>query len=710
MSLKSRPPPLPPRLFSETTSQTSVSFLSPYPDHVALHSADPRTSSTQSLVPSISESETRRRLLVVYIHGFYGNNQSFRSFPAHVHACLTTLLADSHVVHSKIYPRYKTYKAIEVARDNFSAWLEPHESPRTDVILVGHSMGGLLAAEVVLMPNRCPYHQRPFKHGILGIIAIDSPFLGLHPGIVISGIASLFQPSPKLEDVQQQPQEAPLERGSSYGFGSSSIERLPPVDSRAESIYTEASSPGPHPRQPTDPFFDPPFYNDAPFREQPFVKRLMNFTAKHRREGLFNAMGNHINSHLEFGGCLADYRGLNMRYNRLRALEDVDEIKLISEGQPAGDHARVRFVNYYTLSPGRPNPPKPESAIDDELATNTCESTEVFQGGRASNEENKNREKQCPLHAEPKFCHGEISDEKTYLEASAPSLAFNSHETIDQVEITDKWPSKEEDQDIAPVKAENANSSQLSDTLPVMNRIPMHNLDPMPLTDDEDDEDDDSKERTRSTEPPTQDHHPHDLDLPAIPDPPEKPTLPDPSQFTDKDAKKQAEKEGRRLQKAHDQAIKDHNKAVQEREKLIQKRRKRAPKEAQKKAREAEKERLRMEKEEKKRLARQESERAASLASAPTTTSGDGSTFDTAAGTDKKKKKLKKFCSLPSEKNGVRDSTWIDVYMEGMDEVGAHCGLFFSGPHYDKLVGDVGTRVAGWVGDDLSKRAVLDTR
>lgn len=55
------------------------------------------------------------------------------------------------MIHSKIYPRYKTYKAIEVARDNFSAWLEPHEGDGTDVVLVGHSMGGLLAGEVVLM-------------------------------------------------------------------------------------------------------------------------------------------------------------------------------------------------------------------------------------------------------------------------------------------------------------------------------------------------------------------------------------------------------------------------------------------------------------------------------------------------------------------------------------------------------------------------------
>lgn len=114
---------------------------------------DPRTSSTQSLVSSMDTGELggRRTLLVVYIHGFMGNNSSFRSFPAHVHSFLKELLAETHVIHTKIYPRYKTYKSIEVACENFSNWLAPHESRNTDVVLVGHSMGGLLAAEVVLL-------------------------------------------------------------------------------------------------------------------------------------------------------------------------------------------------------------------------------------------------------------------------------------------------------------------------------------------------------------------------------------------------------------------------------------------------------------------------------------------------------------------------------------------------------------------------------
>jgi len=115
----------------------------------------------QSLAPSlVSEPDDeeaqggrakKRILLVIYIHGYNGNNQSFRSFPAHVHQYLKTALVDSHRIHSKIYPRYKTYRAMQVGVDNFSEWLRAAEGGDTDVVLMGHSMGGILAGEVVLM-------------------------------------------------------------------------------------------------------------------------------------------------------------------------------------------------------------------------------------------------------------------------------------------------------------------------------------------------------------------------------------------------------------------------------------------------------------------------------------------------------------------------------------------------------------------------------
>jgi pimeloyl-ACP methyl ester carboxylesterase len=100
---------------------------------------------------------TKQRLLVVYIHGFVGSEASFHSFPFHVHMKLKERLAATHAIHSKIYPRYKTYKAFHLATENLSHWLSAHEDSNTDVILVGHSMGGLLAEEVVLLV--CKGHQ-----------------------------------------------------------------------------------------------------------------------------------------------------------------------------------------------------------------------------------------------------------------------------------------------------------------------------------------------------------------------------------------------------------------------------------------------------------------------------------------------------------------------------------------------------------------------
>lgn len=123
-----QPPPLPPR-------PTSFAYLSPssqppsyseavYTSQPLSHSwasQDPRSSSTQSLVPAQPAPE-KRTLLLVYIHGFLGNEASFKSFPAHVHSLVAVALTNSHVVHTKIYPRYKSRKAIEFARDDFSNW------------------------------------------------------------------------------------------------------------------------------------------------------------------------------------------------------------------------------------------------------------------------------------------------------------------------------------------------------------------------------------------------------------------------------------------------------------------------------------------------------------------------------------------------------------------------------------------------------------
>ena len=117
-------PPLPPRdsgiVSTEYPTEPSPVYHS-QPLTSSWAAQDPRNASTESLVPRGTDSE-RRTLLLIYVHGFLGNETSFQSFPAHVHNLATHLLKDTHTVHTKIYPRYKSRKAINFARDDFGKW------------------------------------------------------------------------------------------------------------------------------------------------------------------------------------------------------------------------------------------------------------------------------------------------------------------------------------------------------------------------------------------------------------------------------------------------------------------------------------------------------------------------------------------------------------------------------------------------------------
>ncbi|PHH60483.1 hypothetical protein CDD81_1614 [Ophiocordyceps australis] len=648
------PPPLPPR--PQRPNEAPAPHLSP--NGLGRPSTDARTSSMQSLLPSPPADsdagpEPRRTLLLVYIHGFYGNDESFRSFPAHVHALVRTLLADSHVIHSKVYPRYKTYRAIQLARDRFSAWLEPHQSPSTDVILVGHSMGGLLAAEVVLIPSRdAQSQQQQFKHRILGTISLDSPFLGLHPGIVVSGISSLFQPG------QKPPDQAAQEQCSS---ASSQLETSP-------SLSPSPSVP-PSARPNADPFFDPPYWNDEPFLEQPWMKRILHFTSKHHDEGILHAMRNHVASHLEFGGCLADYPALISRYNKLRALEDVDEFTSLHTGGTTPTASRVRFVNYYTLSPGRPKPrpackneneepavspcKTPSPCDDDDKSQCRVEITSSNGDAVLASIGTLHAPEEMQSHPESTLSIPTISLEATHMEQEEP--LHDAEPKLEALHGHDPKSHRQDDTKSAP--------------LVVLEAIPMEEQDvasPPPST------------RQASSQASID-----ESDLPPIPPEPEKPEAPNLDSLGDKDARRRAEKDHGRAQKAYERAVKDRAKAICKRQKLVEKRRKEAQKEAQR------------------HDAQQEKLAAAVL------DGGDVSSMES-HGNRRRGKKLGKFCTLPRRVDGVRDGAWVPVYLDDVDEVGAHCGLFFPGPHYDMLVGDVGSRIASWVQEDLSAKAILD--
>jgi pimeloyl-ACP methyl ester carboxylesterase len=445
--------------------------------------------------------------LLVYIHGFMGTETSFKSFPAHVHSLLTLMLADSHVVHTKIYPRYQSRKNISFARDAFSNWLYPHESDTTDVILLGHSLGGILGAEVIILPSHAPRSHELLQHRILGLIAFDTPFLGMHPGVVSTGLASLFRGAP--ESPQSLNQDLP--------------------SSNPSEVFDASQN---------DPNYNPAFPNDVhiPVRKNKW-DRAWYFLNKHA-DDLRQATQSYVKSHLEFGGCMADYPGLRKRYEAIRVLEDVDEMQgnTTPEGYPL---RRVRFVNYYTASTGRIKEKKlPEN-----------------------NEQLVMEAEMQSLRPEPSNNLG--SDRSRSV---SPRISVQEYRDGDIVNKIDDLDLEEHEPEMIMLEPRYEEGSD--------NEAPVETLSSVISPCD---------------------------DLPPIPPMPEGPGEFDPTSFKDPEALKPAQKEHERLVKAHEQAKKDREKAVKAREKLISKRDKAAIKEQERIAKQERQEQARLNKEKMKR-------------------------------------------------------------------------------------------------------------
>ncbi|KAH9831492.1 hypothetical protein Tdes44962_MAKER08922 [Teratosphaeria destructans] len=699
------PPPLPPRTASTVSTDNTEAAPPPYESLSAKPTAeepvsdtDPRSSSQQSLVPSDSNQQhDRRRLLLIYIHGFMGNEMSFRSFPAHVHNLLTVLLAESHVVHTKIYPRYRSRRNISFARDDFSRWLEPHEDAKTDVVLLGHSMGGLLAAEVAIMPA-APSAARPLKHRILGTVNFDVPFLGMHPGIIKSGLASIFMPSEEVHGDRYSPELKPADANSEAGPSTAGQPVSPP--NRIDTLWT--------PGKP-DPNFNPSFTNDVVLPMRKGWRNAWHFVNKHSGD-LKSATKALVSSHMEFGGAMANYNELKLRYARIRALEEQNDDVRKSVVGGRQTPPRVRFINYYTASTGRAKKPRAPTVTDD---------------------------RQTAASLAPSSLNLAEDGQRSARSSRSPSPSISLQEHRSDGSIIAGSPDLPADDD--PYDDEDWNDA--AETLTIQ--------EPEPIDENE-------SLHTASTAITPTSTHSLASSLPPIPDLPDAPPPLDTSYIQDPETKKLVEKEHARAIKAYEQAVKDWQKAVRDRAKLEEKKEKAARKEARsaekaekakmkadEKQREremthSEKEELRLQKEKERMEAESRRLRGEPdpSPSAPTlnhdyTTSHDTfpaptppelsppspspSAPDPATSVPspthhksrwaEKPLKDRRFCVLPpADSQNQIDPCWVRIFMANVDEVGAHCGLFFVDERYERLVGDVAERVERWVLEDVGER------
>ncbi|KAF2851793.1 hypothetical protein T440DRAFT_422485 [Plenodomus tracheiphilus IPT5] len=159
----------------------------------------------------------RKTILLCFIHGFKGGDDTFGNFPSHLKALLQHALPKVSIL-TITYPKFETRGDLTECVARFREWLEnkvidlevsnstpsPTVDPSVRTILVGHSMGGIVAAEALLsIVSDQPIHsQSNSQTGSTGslrdhstlmfpyiqaILAFDTPYLGIAPGVVAHG-------------------------------------------------------------------------------------------------------------------------------------------------------------------------------------------------------------------------------------------------------------------------------------------------------------------------------------------------------------------------------------------------------------------------------------------------------------------------------------------------------------------------------------------
>lgn len=160
-----------------------------------------------------------RTLLLCFIHGFKGNDDTFQSFPEDLKNQVSSKLPE-HSVETVVYPKYETKGELFQSTERFMSWLKervmdvrtaqlekpwPPNDRDVGVILVAHSMGGFVAADALLhlLNERLSFGtsetespnspDSPIFPLIQGILTFDTPFNGLARSMFVYGAFSNYQ-------------------------------------------------------------------------------------------------------------------------------------------------------------------------------------------------------------------------------------------------------------------------------------------------------------------------------------------------------------------------------------------------------------------------------------------------------------------------------------------------------------------------------------
>lgn len=325
----------------------------------------------------------KKTLLLVFIHGFKGGDDTFGAtgdFAEHLATLLSVELPKVQI-RTLVYPKYETRGDLAECVARFRDWLlekvidlevaagtpSPTVDPSVRTILVGHSMGGIVAAETAIAlagdkvipagsttaagdeeeleeeeksgdekkkdvtDHSDEINSLMFPY-IQGVLAFDTPYLGIAPGVVAHGAEGHYQNAAAIMSQLS---------GLSAIWGGSKSAETPPVGTKKPVAALEAP-----PKEESKAGIWNNWGKMAMYAGGAAAVAAGGAAAWVNRQQISEGWG-WVGSHLEFVGCLA--RGEEMKKRianmvRLNRELDVGFANLYTRLGKAADSKQVSTV------------------------------------------------------------------------------------------------------------------------------------------------------------------------------------------------------------------------------------------------------------------------------------------------------------------------------------------------------------------------------
>ncbi|KAL2803275.1 hypothetical protein BJX63DRAFT_77238 [Aspergillus granulosus] len=342
----------------------------------------------------------RKTLLLVFIHGFKGGDDTFSGFPRHLKAVLSRKLPAIDV-RTLVYPKYETRGSLQETVHIFREWLQnqvidlevsnrtasPTVDPSVHVFLIGHSMGGIVAADtLLLLASEQPIPMKPsppnsldhpdegmgkgaadsespdiggpssfmFPH-IQGVFAFDTPYFGIAPGVVSYGAEGHYK---SITTTYNAFSEVAGLFGLGAGSTSSSKEAPPPP--KDDKKLLPAASDGDAAATPSWQRWG----RYAMFAGAAGAVAAGGAAAMYSQRHRLTDSWGWVSSHLAFVGCLARPAELRQRLSQL--------------AQVRKDRG-IKCVNFFTcLGNGASSLVENKSTVDETGSSNTSFSSKII--------------------------------------------------------------------------------------------------------------------------------------------------------------------------------------------------------------------------------------------------------------------------------------------------------------------------------------------